>query len=263
MNKKETLFYKDTEYKKISESLKRLEECFNCDFMIVGGIANRALFFNWAENLAGETLNDIDITLLPKENSPKEEWFDSSIKKDFFLTHISFQYDGYYMALIDKKNYLAIDVFTRPREVETQKIDIENKKYKVLTNEEIYLSVLRNIYETLINDNILDPKHIKFKKYLEKFINMDKALKMWHKEKNIIRFRKDKYNFETLKEYQIALKKLQTDKKELIYKKNIPPGKKQYNPNMIEANGVSIEKEDVFQEAYRLKRKAQEDISKK
>lgn len=260
MSKKETLYYSDNEYKRISDTLKRLKTAFYCNFFIVGGIANRSLFHDWAKNFGGETINDIDVVLLPKENSPKEDWFDASIKKYFYVTYICSQYDGYYMALIDKKTYLAVDIFTRAREVKTQNIHIENEKYLTLSNEEIYLSVLRNIYETLINDNVFDPKHLNFKEYLENIIDMDEVLRIWDKEKTIIRFRKDEYVFDTFGEYKEVLEKIQTDKKEFIYKKTIPPGKKKYITNNEVVNGVSIEEEDIFQEAYRLKRKAQEDM---
>jgi len=252
-NQKETLFYPESVYEGVVKTLSHLNPYIECDFVIVGGIANRKLFPDWAEGQKEKKFNDIDVMLLPQEMDIGNDLLNSEIKKKFYVMYVYRQFDGYYIALMDKATHVMVDIFTRPREIETQEIVLDGAKFNVLSNEEIYLSNLRNIYETLSRGWVLDPKHLVFRKYLEEKVDFEGFEAIWKKEKSIIRFKTENYSFETFDEYLEQINRLQIDKKELIHEKEAPKGERKYDDSCVEAYGVQIEDKVVFDRAFEEK----------
>ena len=255
MANKNSLFYSVKDFKKIVLTLKKISGYILCDFAIVGGVANRALFSDWAKKIKHSRFNDIDLVLLPDKNLKARNLIDLKIKNDFFATHISPQYDGFYFALTDKENFAGVDIFVRPRDLDTQPVYIDKIQYLALSNEEIYLGTLRNIYETLIRDRELPPKHIKFRDYLETKIDTQKLIDLWPKEKKIIRFQTREYLFDTFEAYLNKIEKLIIDKQNLI-KVKIISSPKSYPKDCVGAYGITIEDKTTFDDAMERKRKA-------
>lgn len=250
-----TLFYNKNDYDKAIATLERIAPYISCKFAIVGGIANRSLFPEWGKKQVGKKFNDLDIMLIPTKTQLNKDWISLDIKNKFFINYIYRQFDGYYFSTLDKENYVFVDIFTRARDVKTKRIILEKKKYNVLTALEIYARTLRDIYETLSRGCVLDPKHISFLHYLEKKISSKQVKEMWPLEKPAIRIFDKKYSFRTLNDYFKQIDRLLIDKKALIHEKIPGTGKRNYDPNCLEAYGIKIEDKKTFYSAYKEKRK--------
>ncbi len=256
MRSEKTLFYDEQDYQRALSTLERLSRHVLCKFALVGGTANRALFPAWAEQIQAKRFNDLDILLLPTAAEVGRPLVSTTIKTDFFVNHISpYRFDGHYMGMTDRVYHVGVDIFPRKRNVETQEINLEGKTYHVLSNEELYLSVARDIYETLTREKnpILDPKHLAFLNFLENKVDFLKINELWEQERPIIAAH-EQYPFTTLEGYLAQIKKLVVERKDRIEEK--VPGtqtRKYGNSPLSEAWGITIENEADFYESNRLK----------
>lgn len=256
MRSEKTLFYSERDYQRAVETLERLSKHILCKFAIVGGMANRALFPEWAKQIQAKRFNDLDILLLPTAAEVGKPLVNTTIKNDFFVNHISpYRFDGHYMGMTDRTYHVGVDIFPRKRDVKTQEIHLEGKTYKVLSNEELYLSVARDIYETLTREKnpTLDPKHLNFLNFLQDKINTSEIQKIWHDELPIIN-QNAQYSFETFEQYLDQIKRLVVERKERIEEKIPGTQTRKYgNSPLSEAWGIKIENEADFYESNRLK----------
>ncbi|MSR85468.1 hypothetical protein EXS71_03500 [Candidatus Uhrbacteria bacterium] len=251
MRTAETLFHDEKDYQRAIRVLERVSKHILWKFAVVGGIANRALFPEWGEMNQSKKFNDLDLVLLPLSRDEGTAPLSVSIKKDYFITYIGEL--ARYFGMIDKTDYMSVDIFTCGRYLETQEMELEGKRYIVLTPEERYFSMARDIYQTLTNGRILDPKHIKFLEFLKDKINQEKVDHLWSEEEKIIK-RNEAYPFSAMKEYLEQINKLTSDKKDLIEEKIPGTQKRPYNLPRAEAFGITIENETDFYAAYARKR---------
>jgi hypothetical protein len=152
---------------------------------------------------------------------------------------------------------VSVDIFTADRELETQEIELRGDRYTVLTPEERYLSMARDMYQTLTKDRILDPKHIAFLAFLEDKVDRQRLEQIWSAEALIIKRHED-YPFTGFEEYLEQIRKLTEQKKQLIEEKIPGTQKRPYNIPRHEAFGITVENEEAFYAAYEKKRNMME-----
>jgi hypothetical protein len=253
MNTIKTLFYSEHEYAEVMKTLKKVAPFIKCRFAIVGGIANRCLFPEWAERQRGKRLNDLDLVLLPTKEEFGKDWLDSQIKQKFYIGYFYKNKDGLYIGSKDKENYLFIDFFSRLQNTALQTIKLDGVEYNTLSNEEIYLSNLKYVYEFIIRDKVLHPKYFEFIKFMEDKIDRDIIDSIWDREFPIIRFQTPEYAFQTFDEYLAMIDKLKSDKKDLIYEKKSTDCVRNYDTSCSTAFGFGIDDEKTFHESYTKK----------
>ena len=256
MQTSKTLFYSERDYLRAVQTLEQLKHHVLWNFAIVGGIANRALFPEWAERNKSRKFNDIDIVLLPTEADAETAPLSPTIKNDFYITYI--HEPPRFFGVINRSQYVYADIFTTVRPIEIQTMDLEGQTYNVLTAEERYLSMARDIYETLQREWLLDPKHIEFLEFLNERVNFSKILEIWPMEAPAID-RNEVYPFDTFESYLNQIQTLLNDKKDFI-KLKIPGTEiRPYKVARTEAFGITLENEADYYKAYEQNRKMMED----
>lgn len=246
----ENLFYGGRDYQRATRTLARLRQSILWKFAVVGGIANRALYPDWAERNRAYAFNDLDVVLLPSDGTEPTSPLSAGIKADFFVNHISEL--ARYFSMIDRQDFVGVDIFTSLRGVETQALQLEGKSYLALTPEERYLSMARDVYQTLSHDRALDPKHVEFLEFLRPRIDWQKVMAIWPAEEKIIR-RSEKHPFAALDDYLDQIKSLLASGKDLIGRKIPGTQKRTYNPPRLEAFGITVENEADFYASYEAK----------
>ena len=246
-----TLFYSDRDYERAVRVLERISKHVLWRFAVVGGISNRALYPEWAEQNRSKKFNDLDIVLLPTPADEGTPPLSTSIKDDYFITYIGPL--ARYFGTIDRTDYVSVDIFTSDRDIATQQMVLEGRTYLVLTPEERYLSMARDIYGTLTKGRILDPKHIKFLAFLESRIDRHKLEQLWEAEIKIVK-QNEVYRFTTFKGYLEQIDRLVHDKQDLTQEKVPGTQKRPYDIPRHEAFGITVENEADFYAAYAKKR---------
>ncbi len=265
----EYLGYKKEEFEKATFTLEKISKYIKGGFLVVGGLGIRTLFPEF-KKYQREEINDLDLVFYPAK---KGRLLRPEIKDKFYIGYIAQENfgsrEGFYFALIDKENFVKVDLFMPERDVKTQEIEIGRRKYNCPTKEEIYLNNLRDFwYLTNARVNI-DSKWIEFLDFLEKEGDLNKKVieEIWPEEKKAIRYyckqeaekkfnEKEELNrfigevayreFNSFEEYKNTVRKRIKDNSDLFEPKK-EKSLWEYPSHCPEGWGLEIEDEKTFE----------------
>jgi hypothetical protein len=180
---KNTLFYSFADYQKGIETINRIKEYILTDFTLVGGFANRYAFPDYFVGLPITRLNDLDFCIWPKGNEPT---LGLDIVEKFYIMFINPSNNSYYFMLIDKENFIKVDIFVDPRPTEKKSMKVDDLVVSIKTEEEVLLKTARDVYGHLSQDQPIEEKHVQFYNFLRNNIDLTKIDPIWLAEKEII-----------------------------------------------------------------------------
>lgn len=212
---KNMLFYSFDDYQKGMETINRIKKYFLTDYALVGGFANRFLFPDYFAGLPVTRLNDLDFCILPKGDEPTLR---SNITEEFYIVYINPSNGSYYFMLIDKENFIKVDIFINPRPTEKGMMKVDGLTVPVLPEEEIFLKIARDVYGHLSQDRPLESKHVRFYQYLRNNINLTKIDLVWLEEKKVI-YKINQVDFIGWVDYLKVVDDLVNQKSDLLFVK--------------------------------------------
>lgn len=246
------LCYKKEDFERVISTLEKIEKYIYGNFLVVGGLTIRTLFPEFAKT-RDKKLNDLDLVFYPAKE--KDILLKYNVKDEFYITHIypeNFgKRKGFYFAIVDKENFVKIDLFMPERDIITQDIQINNKNYKCPIKEDIYLNNLRDFWYWTNARIDIDSKQVELLEFLETKGNLDSKLieKLWNSEQEAIKIFCDKVNereFDSVEEYRETIRKKLKNNQDLVKPKQ-HRGYKKYPKDCVKAGELEIEDEETFE----------------
>jgi hypothetical protein len=174
-NPQEPYKLKDIVSSKLEEKLfwKALESLslnLTSKFLLAGGMRNKLLFPDFAQK---NILNDVDVEVIPNKDNLQEQIINSSIKNSFWITHIYYENDGYYLAVVHKKTGIKFDIFWPERSRETINLQIMDNKntihnMEVISPEEAFFRSIFDVYINIVRNGSIPDKYANLCKFLIK-----------------------------------------------------------------------------------------------
>lgn len=246
------LCYKKEDFERVISSLEKVEKYINGNYLVVGGLTIRTLFPEFAKT-RDKKLNDLDLVFYPAKE--KEILLKPEVKDEFYITHIYSENfgerSGFYFAIVDKENFVKIDLFMPERDIITQEIRINNKNYRCPIKEDIYLNNLRDFWYWTNAKMDIDSKQVELLEFLETKGDLNSKLieKLWASEQDAIKIfcgKVSKKKFDSIKEYRKAIEEKLIHNQDLIKPKQ-HRGYKKYPLDCVKAGELTIEDKKTFE----------------